>query len=148
MTRVRYSETIDGEPAAVFRLVSELEKWPALYPHVRSVVELQLGRWQVEVSWRWLPLRFVAARRVSPADMTVEYRLGAAAGLRLVSSWTVAATQAGKTTLTADVVMVRGPWLLRSPLMRFVVPELMTRTLAMTRLLAEADRKAHEDIAP
>ena len=137
-TRVSYDTIIDGDPEAVFWLVSDIDRWPALFPHVRSVKPLGGDGVEVALSWRMLPFRLRCSQTTFPETSQVEQRFQGRAGLQVVCRWTVRATPDGRTHLMVEARSALGPGLV----LRTVTNDLIEQTLAMIRLLAESDRKA------
>lgn len=138
---------IDGDIAAVYRLVAEVDTWPSLFPHILGVDvlwrdgEALVAR--VRASRSGIPVRWICHRGNdrSASRVFVEHIDGFAYGLR--ATWELAPLLDGRTMarLTVDhhAQGLVGRWL--DPI---VVDYLATHTLAMLTLLTESDRAAHD----
>jgi ribosome-associated toxin RatA of RatAB toxin-antitoxin module len=146
ITHYRCDMQIDAAPDDVFRLVTEIEQWQALFPHVQSVRSLEQNCWHVTMVWRALPFNLTAGQRVSLSGRSAEQRFAAGMGMRFACRWAVSELPEDSTRLSLDVEFVQGPAMITVLLLRSVVPDLVRETLEMISLLAESDRKAHQEI--
>lgn len=145
-TRICHDIIIDGDPAAVFRLLAEIDQWPALFPHVGSVTPFAGGGAQVSFFWHTVPLTLACVQREMPENGRIEQYCAAGWGIWLGWHWTVSAIDGNQTRVSVEVETARGPWLVRELVMRRVFNNLTEQTLSMTRLLAESDRIAHQGV--
>lgn len=145
-TRICHDITIDGDPVAVFQLLAEIDLWPALFPHVRSVRPLAGAGTSVSLFWHTIPLTLVCVQRATPETGQIEQRCAAGWGIWFSCRWTVRGASEHQTRVTAEVEALRGPWLVRKLVVQSVVDDFITQTLRMTRLLAESDRIAHQGV--
>lgn len=138
---------IDGDIAAVYRLVAEVDTWPGLFPHILGVDVL----WRdgdalvarVRASRSGVPINWICRRGNdrSALRVFVEHIDGFAYGLR--ATWELAPLPADQ-TLARLTVDHHPHGLLDRWLVPIVVGYLATYTLAMLTLLAESDRAAHD----
>jgi ribosome-associated toxin RatA of RatAB toxin-antitoxin module len=149
--------TIDGDLTTIFRLGAEIEKWPRLLPHYRSVELLwqdgdrcvaKMAAWRdgIPVSWLCWQERDAATPRI-----TFRHIDGFTRGMQV--AWTFVEHDDGLVTVRITHQFRKG-WPVQ-PLDRFVsekvvgaffVSAIAGKTLAMVKLLAEADRGAHAGI--
>jgi len=146
MSHYRQEMSVDASPEAVFDLLSGTDSWPALLPHVRSMQAESAGRFAITLVWRWLPFSLMVGQRAIPQSRTLEQRFGGRFGSRVCCRWQVDSDARQTAVLSVDAKVLRsfvpcGAWI-----MRFVLRDLCDQTMWMTRLLAEADRAAHENI--
>lgn len=149
--------TIDGEMMTIYRLGAEIENWPNLLPHYRSVdvlwrsgnqmvARMRASRDGIPVSWVCFQERFPDIPRV-----TFRHIDGFTRGMQV--AWEF--EQHPDDTVTVRIIHDFRKGLPIPALDRFVtdrvVGEFFThaiagKTLDMVRLLAEADRNAHRGI--
>lgn len=145
MRRV-FDADIDGDPAAIYRLVAEVESWSGLFPHVIAADVLwregQSVVARVRASRHGLPVTWTC-RLDADADagrVAIVHLGGFAHGLCGVWTFDQIANFRARVRLT---VSYQTSWPARDRLLaRLVIDDLATRTLAMVKLLAEADRAA------
>ena len=94
MTWTRVAATrIQADRATVYNLLAEVELWPALLPHIRSLRVLRReGRRRlvaVRASWRGLPLGYTAVVTVDPARSSMTLRHLSRLTRGSVATWTV-----------------------------------------------------------
>lgn len=143
MNQVQHELTIKARPERVSRLVTDVEGWASLLPHVRSVTDAGDGRWEIVCVWRWIPFAVHAAARGDHAAL--EYRFQRWPRIRVSWQWAVRPVTSSASTVHLTGRVVRAPALC-SWLVAAVNRDLAARTLQMIQLLAEADEIAHEGI--
>ncbi|MCC7367624.1 MAG: SRPBCC family protein [Chloroflexi bacterium] len=153
--RRAYETIIRADADTVYRLVAELELWPALIPHIKSarVVE-RLGRHRrivtVRASWRGLPVGWRAIQLSEPERRRVTFRHLIAATRGTTVSWTV--EPAGEDTVRLRVEQqvrlarfVPGRSLVRAIVTERIGPEMARRMLERIREIAEGGSLAGPD---
>jgi len=143
-----YEASIDGDLPAVYRLVTELESWPDLFPHVTSVDVLWRGGEsvvaRVRASRSGIPLTWTCRLDTdqAAARVLVQHVDGFARGLRATWTFDPLPARRKRARLAIDYHThwpSRDRWLARR-----VLADLATRTVSMVVLLAEADRATHQ----
>jgi ribosome-associated toxin RatA of RatAB toxin-antitoxin module len=145
LTRMQKPQIVDAGPERVFRLVSGVESWAGLLPTVRDIVEIRPGTWRAVCLWRSIPIGLVIATRVDDANSTLELRAARWPGIRIAARWVVEPAPGGMSSIRLDAEIVRAPWVFR-PLVAVITRDVLSGMLDMFLLLAQSDRKAHENI--
>ena len=145
MTHYQELMLVDAGPDDVFRLVTGIESWQHLFPHVRSVRSGRPGRWLVTYFWRWVPFSTTASMRVDAARRMAEFRIGYRLCARVVVHCAVDDGANGTSALRLETKVERVAPLF-SPVVSLAARELSQATLEMVRLLAESDRIARQNI--
>jgi ribosome-associated toxin RatA of RatAB toxin-antitoxin module len=151
--------TIDADVDTTYNLAANVERWPALLPHYRAVEV----RWLEEGGRRLvarmdarrgaLPVSWVCWLERDPHEPRLAFRHigGFTRGMRV--AWTFETRPDGRVVVRITHDFSKGWW--PAALDRLVsdkivggyfVHAIATRTLAMLKLLAEAERAAHADL--
>jgi ribosome-associated toxin RatA of RatAB toxin-antitoxin module len=139
---------VQSDAETIFRLASDIERWPSILPHYRWVKMLGAhdGEQTVEMAARrgWIPVKWTSICRIEPARRQVYYKHigGATRGMEVL--WTlenegdgVRVTIVHEMTLSIPIVRsVIGRWIVG----RFFVHHIAGRTLLRIKELAEKER--------
>lgn len=147
-----YEAEINGDLTAIYQLVAGVEKWPDLFPHVLAAdvlwedADVRVAR--VRVSRSGIPLAWVCRLEIDPSGprVHVDHIDGFARGLRADWKFERLPQRRTRVRLVTDY-HTRLPTRDRL-ITRYVLDDLVARTLAMITLLAESDRAAHELFVP
>lgn len=141
---------ICAQPATIFRLVAEVERWPELLPHYRwvTVLERNGDRKLVEMAAHrdGFPVRWQAVQTLCPEipRVTFLHVRGVTRGMSVAWSF----EPAGEGTLVAIEHWltlrwpVIGPWAAHAIIGRLFVEPIANRTLRRIKWLAEAAERA------
>jgi ribosome-associated toxin RatA of RatAB toxin-antitoxin module len=143
MKQVQRELVIKARPERVSRLVTDIEAWASLLPHVRNVSLSGDGRWELVCVWRWMPFVVHAAARGD--HVALEYRFQRWPRIRVSWQWAIHAATDAATSVHLTGRVVRAPALC-SWLVTAINRDLADQTLQMIQLLAEADEIAHKGI--
>lgn len=147
-SRLQAFETVvQADAAVVYQLVTELELWPALIPHIKSarVVE-RLGRHRrivsVRASWRGVPVGWRAIQLSEPEHRRVTFRHLIAATRGTTVVWTVEPISANAVRLRVEqrvrlARFVPGRAVVRSIMTDRIGPEMAHLMLERIREIAE-----------
>jgi ribosome-associated toxin RatA of RatAB toxin-antitoxin module len=115
-----FATTIHADAATVYTLVSEVELWPALIPHIRSarVVQRMGNRRLVSVraSWRGLPVGWRAIQLMEPDHGRVTFRHLMPVSRGTTVTWTVRQVDADTVSLTVEQRVKLAPFVPGRPL--------------------------------
>ncbi len=141
---------IRAQPATIFRLVAEVERWPELLPHYRwvTVLERREDRKLVEMAAHrnGFPVRWQAVQTLFPEIPRVTFLHVRGVTRGMAVEWSFA--PAGEGTLVAIEHWltlgwpVVGPWVARTIIGRQFVEPIASRTLRHIKRLAEAAERA------
>lgn len=145
MTEYQDLMLVEAGPDEVFRLIAGIESWQYLMPHVRSVEAVRPARWRVVLVWRWLPVTVALSSMADPMARLAELRVAAWPGVRASVRWVVDPGPDDTASIRIEAGIVQGPPVVRALAAR-VLRDLCRDSLDMVRLLAEADRIAHQRI--
>jgi ribosome-associated toxin RatA of RatAB toxin-antitoxin module len=149
--------TIDGDLMNIYRLGAEIENWPKLLPHYRSVdvfwqdgnrmvAKMAASRDGIPVSWLCYQERFPDVPLV-----TFRHIGGFTRGMQV--SWTF--QENPDDTVTVRIhhefrkgwpVMNLDRWVSEKVVGEFFVHNIAGKTLAQIKLLAESDRASHRGV--
>jgi ribosome-associated toxin RatA of RatAB toxin-antitoxin module len=137
---------IAADPATIFRLASETERWPEFLPHYRFVRVLEhrgLTRVVEMAAWRgWIPLRWIAEQKNDPARPHIAFLhvRGWTRGMEV--EWRFLPIASGTRVEIEHRLRFRFPfaaeWLGRHVVSDFFIDFVAQRTLARMKVLAEA----------
>jgi ribosome-associated toxin RatA of RatAB toxin-antitoxin module len=145
MNRTVDETLVRSDIETIFRLASDVARWPKILPHYRWVRMLgaQDGYEKVEMAARrgWIPVKWTSLCRVEPARHRVYYKHigGATRGMEVEWSLveegdSVRVTIVHEMTLTTPIVCSKlGRWIVG----RFFVHHIAGRTLRRMKELAE-----------
>ena len=141
-----FQTVIRADPAVVFMLVSELELWPALIPHIHSARGLQrMGTRRlvsVRASWHGVPVGWRAIQLSEPEHGRVTFRHLVPISRGTTVTWTVRALDASTVVLRVEQQVrlarfVPGRQLMTGFLTHRVGPEMARSMLDRIREIAE-----------
>jgi len=145
---------IRADAAVVYMLISELELWPALIPHVLSARVLQrMGNRRlvrVRASWRGAPVGWEAIQISEPEHGRVTFRHLVPVSRGTTVTWTVRPVDDSTVILRVEQTVklasfVPGRPLLSSFLTHIVGPEMARLMLDRIREIAEGGTLAGRD---
>ncbi len=145
MTDYQELMLVDAGPGHVFRLISDVDRWQYLMPHVRSVETARPAIWQITVVWRWLPVAVAVSSMSDSAARMAEFRVAMWPRVWVAVRWVVDSGPDDSASVRVNAEVARAPLFIRR-LIRRAVAELCRDSLEMVRLLAESDRIAHKGI--
>lgn len=136
---------VQSDIDTIFRLASDIERWPVILPHYRWVKDLgaQDGQRKVEMAAKrgWIPVKWTSVYTVDPDRRRVDYKHigGATKGMEV--EWrledegeAVKVTIIHEMTLTTPVVRTTlGRWIVG----KFFVHHIAGQTLQCIKRLAE-----------
>jgi ribosome-associated toxin RatA of RatAB toxin-antitoxin module len=150
--------TINGDLHTIYKLGAEIEHWPDLLPHYRSVDVLWQGGTQMVARMRasrnGIPVSWVCMQERLPDVPLVTFRHIGGFTRGMDVAWEF--EQRPNNTVTVRIIHDFQKGLPIAALDRFVsdrivgeffVHAIASKTLEMVRLLAEADRIAHANIS-
>lgn len=143
MAHYREIVPVDADPDAVFKLLANLDAWPNLLPHVRSLEQGPARRPTITFVWRWIPLALAVTVRTDERLRTLEQRFGSKSGVRVACNWSVDNGPDNTAIMRLDARLAYAPLWSRGLVQHAILPDLSKATLAMVQLLAESDRLAH-----
>jgi hypothetical protein len=148
---MRWTRVVEvaGEPDTAFGLLSDIGRWPKLFPHVRRVersattATARIPFTTVDYSAGWLPVR-CRCRIVADADVRrvgVQQLRGNMAGVR--ECWSIEPLTWGRCRLSYACDDTHHRSVLGGIYASQLIVRLADRTLELAALLAEADFSAH-----
>ncbi len=149
--------TINGDLMTIFTLGAEIERWPQLLPHYRSVDILwrQGSRCvaRMAASRDGIPVSWVCWQERDAATPQILFRHIAGFTRGMEVAWTFEQHDDGRVTVRITHEFRKGwpvqafdRFVTEKIVGEFFVSSIANRTLGMVKLLAEADRAAHEGL--
>lgn len=142
------STLVYGERATIYRLASQIERWPEVLPHYRWVRLLRDDghvRVAAMAAWRGaIPVQWVAEQRLYPADFRVEFHHVGGVTCGMDVAWTLDQQDDG--VLVSIWHRFTPRWPLPDALVHRVIGEYFVdavagKTLRQVKLLAEAEAR-------
>lgn len=140
-----FSCLIEAPPDTIYRLLAEVELWPAIFPHIASArVTRRLGDRRlvaVRTSWRGLPIGWHALQLRDPGRLRIAFhhvnRLSSGSSV----TWALTPLDHGvQVTVTQQVALnvpIVGRWLAARLLARRIGPDLARAMLRQLKAVAE-----------
>jgi ribosome-associated toxin RatA of RatAB toxin-antitoxin module len=136
---------ISADAATVYRLLAEVELWPAVFPHIASarVLRHHGGRRIVSVraSWRALPVGWRALQSCDAAAGAITFSHVNALSRGSSVAWTITPEGEGVRVGVSQQVRLHVPiigcWLATHLLSRYIGPEMARVMLARLKEVAE-----------
>jgi ribosome-associated toxin RatA of RatAB toxin-antitoxin module len=137
--------SIRAEPETVYRLLAEVELWPAIFPHIGSARVLQrFGERRIvamRASWRGLPVGWRALQVRDPAGRQITFRHLNALTRGSGVAWTITPKADGVCVAVHQRVRLHlpivGGWFAEQVLLRRVGPEMARVMLARLKEVSE-----------
>jgi uncharacterized membrane protein len=137
--------SIRADAATVYRLLAELELWPAIFPHIASARVLRRFEDRrivaVRASWRGLPIRWRALQVRDPAGRRITFRHLNALTRESGVAWTITPKADGVCVAVHQRVRLHlpivGGWFAEQVLLRRVGPEMARVMLARLKEVSE-----------
>ena len=138
--------TIDARPETVFRLAAEVEFWPALLPHYRSVRVLRRRegcRLVQMAAWRdWIPVSWTSLQWLEPEACRITFRHVRGVTRGMVVEWAIEPTANGRVDVTISHRLTLrwplvGTWAAERVIGPLFVESIAGKTLRQIKRLAE-----------
>ena len=143
--------TIDAPPDTVFHLAAEVEFWPALLPHYRSVRVLRRRegcRLVRMAAWRdWVPVSWTSLQWLEPGARRITFRHVRGLTRGMLVEWTIEPTAAGvEVTISHRLKLgwpLVGDWVADRVIGPVFVHNIAGKTLRRIKQLAEGGSLAN-----
>ena len=124
---------INSDPGEVFRLASDVDRWPELLPHYRWVKTF----WRhgstslVEMAARrgWIPVKWTSIQQRSEQDLSIHYKHVAGITEGMSVKWSIVPASDGvEVTIIHDLALVKR--LVSSRFGKWIVGEMFVKSIA------------------